>query len=162
MVRAQQPAAPRLPEPFLFDTPWGDFPLERLRPGARLRLTSAVGRREVRLAAILDSTLDVRSPAGDSLPPLTFAELRALRLVEVRAIPAWRDRAGNIGFVVGAALGALVGAARHRRSDGSAGDRHQPSLGEDVAAGASLGCFVGWMTGRLVIARARWRPVSLP
>jgi hypothetical protein len=59
-------------------------------------------------------------------------------------------------------IGALAGAAAHRRVGASAGDRHQASMGEDVAAGAAIGCFVGWLTGRTVIGRARWRPVTIP
>ena len=162
-AHAQWPAAGQLPEPQLVDTPWGDFPLERLQPGARLRLTSADGRQmEVRLAALVDSTLDIRSAGGDSLPPLTFADLRALRSVEVRARLTWRERAGNIGFVTGAVLGALAGAAAHKSPSRSAAERHHPSMGEDVAAGASVGLFVGWMTGRAVVARARWRTVMIP
>jgi len=162
-AHAQWPSAGQMPEPQLVDTPWGDFPLERLQPGARLRLTSADGRRvEVRLAALVDSTLNIRSAGGDSLPPLTFADLRALRSVEVRARPAWRERAGNIGFVTGAVLGALAGAATHKSPSRSAADRHHPSMGEDIGAGASVGLFVGWMTGRAVVARARWRPVTIP
>jgi hypothetical protein len=158
---AQRPASARLPEPRLVDTPWGDFPVERLRPGARLRLTSAAGRTELRLAALVDSTLDLRSTAGDSLPPLTFAELRALRRVEVYAEPAWRERAGNIGFVVGAVIGALAGAVAHTRRDRAAGDR-RPGLWDDIGASTSLGFGVGYVTGRMVIGRARWRPVTLP
>src|SRR5947209_755858 len=92
LALAQQPARP-LPEPILFDTPWGDFPLERAQPGARLRLVSPTGKRVVRIIRIADSTLDVQSVNGDSLPPLTFAQLRDFRAVEVRAIPAWHDRA---------------------------------------------------------------------
>ena len=159
-VQAQLVAPRRLPEPMLVDTPWGDFPLERLLPGARLRLTSPSGRTVVQVAALRDSTLDVYSAGGDSLPPLTFAQLRTLQRVEVRARPVWGERAGNYGLLIGAAAGALVGVAAHNGP--STGRWHRASLSDAVLSWAGVGSFAGFMTSRLVIARTRWRPVTLP
>jgi hypothetical protein len=163
-LHAQSTVRRTIPEPVLFDTPWGDFPLERATPGARLRLTTLSGQRTiVRLAEISDSTVRVRSTSGDSLPSLTFAQLRALPRVEVRAIPLWRDRAGTYGLAAGALLGGITfGIARHNGWHQYYKNGKQSSVAENVAAGAGFGAFVGWMTGRLVIARPRWRSVTVP
>ncbi len=163
IARAQSPATV-LREPPLYDTPWGDFPLGRVVPGARLRLTPPTGAQtEVRVASIGDSAIKVRSPLRDSLLTLSFADLRAYPRVEVHAIPRTRDRDGNLGLLVGAVVGGVAGGILHYHGGTSLARRAQPqSVGEDVAGMASLGAFVGWMTGRLVIGRARWRPVTIP
>jgi hypothetical protein len=164
-ARAQPPVSAVPIEPRLVDTPWGDFPLERLQPGARLRLTSPDGGRiEARVAVMCDSALDLRSVSGALPPTLSFTDLRAFRAVEVRAMPVWRERYSTIALVGGAVVGALAGAAMHDDGDdsGGSGRGHQASLGEDVAMGASLGGFVGWATVRYILGRVRWRPVTLP
>ncbi len=153
-----------LREPVLYDTPWGDFPIGRLVPGARLRLTPPAGARvEVSVASVGDSSVQVRSPTADSLVTLSFTELRLYPRVEVHAIPRTRDRAGNLGFAVGVVLGGVAGGILHYNGGTSLARRAKPqSLGEDIAGMAAFGGFVGFMTGRLVIARARWRLVSFP
>lgn len=148
-----------LPEPRLVDTPWGDFPLGRLQPGARLRLTTRDGRRfEARVLAVGDSALSLRGARGDTLPPFTLAELRAHRSVEVRSVRAWHERATTVGLFGGAILGGAIGAATY--GDGGAGK--QSSRGEEMAYRASLGGLLGWAVGFYGIGRPRWRPVTLP
>lgn len=76
------PVTTRPPEPLLRETPRGDFPLERILPGARLRLTSAAGQRvERRLLAISDNIIELRAPTGDSTVHVTSTALRAYRHV---------------------------------------------------------------------------------
>lgn len=163
-VHAQAPRPSRVPEPWLHETPWGDFPLERVERGSRLRFTHAGGRRvEVQVLALRDSTLELQSEAGEPLAPVTFADLRSLEMVEVRAIPRWRSKAETIGMVAGAVIGAVIGHARHRNPPGPPKEgEHQPSRFEDVASHAGAGGFFGWMTARLAFGRPRWRPVTLP
>lgn len=160
LVVGQRPAR-SLPEPILFDTPWGDFPLERAQPGARLRLISAGGETVVRIVRIADSTVDVQSVNGDSLPPLTFAQLRGLRAVEVKSVPAWHDRASRWGLVLGGAIGVIAGVRRnaHRaRSDRGA----TSGLLEDLGGEMSIYGLIGWEAGGIVIGRPRWRRVTVP
>ena len=160
---AQQFASRSLPEPLLIDTPWGDFPLERVRSGARLRLTSPGRQRiEVQLASLRDSTLDIRSPNGDSLPPLTFADLRSFREVEVRALRRWSETPGKIGAVVGTVLGAAAGFAVHNARGRSAHGKNAVSLTEDVAIMSGAGFYIGGLAGRGFTMHARWRPVTIP
>jgi hypothetical protein len=159
----QTPAPRQLPEPLVVDSPWGDFPLGRLQPGARLRLTAADGRRSTaRLVTLGDSALDLQMVGVDSLVSVTVAELRALRAFEVRSLPVRRGRASTGGLIVGAAIGAIVGAAIHKGGRSTTDDDHRPGLGEDIAANASLGGLAGWLIGMHVIGGARWRPVALP
>ena len=163
LTSAQARPAEPLREPPLFDTQWGDFPLERVQPGARLRLTWPDGRREeVQVTTLVDRTLSIQSNDGYALPPLTFADLRAFRLVEVRAMPAWRERAGNIGFIAGAAVGALAGLAVHKGRGDTPRGEDAPTLFDDVGAYASMGFLAGWLTGRHVVGRVRWRVVTVP
>ncbi len=151
----QRPLSPT--EPLLTDTPWGDFPVGRLAPGARLRLTSGDGARVVQLLTLGDSTLQVRSTAGETLPILSFGELRSYRLVEVRAKRATRERTSNIALLVGAAAGAALGAVTYSPTDPRWRNR-----AESMAAVACLGSFVGWYSVQIYFARPRWRPVTLP
>jgi hypothetical protein len=94
------------------------------------------------------------------LPPLSFAQLRTFQRVEVNAMPVWRDRAGNYGLLIGAVAGAFAGWAVHNARSSNATRR--PKLGEDMAECASLGSLAGFLTARFVVARPRWRPVTLP
>ncbi|HEX2779831.1 MAG TPA: hypothetical protein VHM30_10050 [Gemmatimonadaceae bacterium] len=153
-------------EPYLTDTPFGDFPIDRLEPGARLRFTSNDGRRmEARLVAMRDSTLELQSMTGDSLPPKTFAELRALRSVEVRAIPTAVTRRATIETaavtVVSAALGAVYGAQRDNAL--TRGKPRKPAARAGrMGLMAGMAGYLGWATGRSIASRRRWRPVTLP
>jgi len=160
---AQSPAAPQVPEPRLVDSPWGDFPLERLQPGARLRLTAPDGRRsEARLVTFRDSAVDLQVRSGAPVSSMTLTDLRALRAFEVRALPV-HDRRNEIGgLIAGAALGAIIGAAIHKDPRGGTADPDRPSRGERIATTAGAGAFFGWYVGWRVLGRARWRPVTLP
>jgi hypothetical protein len=94
------------------------------------------------------------------LPPilallLTPATARAQQPADALPEPRLFDTPCNIGFIAGAVLGALAGVARHNSGGGLRSDGRQVSLGENVAAHASVGSFVGWMTGRAVVGRAR-------
>ena len=140
----------------LQDSPWGDFPVGRLQPGARLLVVTRTGERfEARLAALDDGVLRLRTPATDTLVELPLESLRAL---QVRALPRWHDRAATIGFLAGAAIGAGVGTVAHRQVEK---DGHRASRGETIAAWTSGGFFVGWIVGGRVVGRARWRSVTL-
>ena len=164
---AQATLPPRLAEPYMTDTPFGDFPVGRLEPGARLRLTGRDGRRiELRLLALRDTTLDVIAADGSPRRALTYEELRAERLVEVRAVAA-RNAPGarlrTAGWVVGlAAVGAVIGAQRDNRMTARHGPDHKPGRAETIAVHVGTGAFLGWITDRMVSNRPRWRPVTFP
>lgn len=163
LLRAQGSAPPYLPEPLLRETPWGDFPLERLLPGARLRFTSADGARiERRVVSLGDSTLELLAPAGDSTLHVSFAALRAYRTVEVRAVPRWARRVGPASAVSGVLLGAGLGAIIHNTRKPSSAAVHRPGRLDDIASMASVGGFVGWEIGIQTLGRPRWRRVTLP
>lgn len=152
-----------LPEPRMRETPWGDFPLGRLLPGARLRFTLPDGQRvERRLLALGDSTLDLLAPGGDSTLHVAFAELRAYRGVEVRALPRWSDRVGTASATGGALLGAVLGTIIHNSRKPSSAAVHRRSRLDDIAGTATVGGLVGWEIGIHTLGRPRWRPVTLP
>ena len=162
-LAAQQSPGPLLPEPLLRETPWGDFPLERLLPGARLRLTSPDGQRvERQLLSLGDSIVELRTPDGDATLRLSFDSLRAYRVVEVRAIPAWSRRIGPASVIGGALLGAAAGAIIHNRRKPSSAAVHRHGRLDDIASVASIGALVGWEVGLQTLGRPRWRPVTLP
>ncbi len=166
MTAAQPPAAvtpPRLPEPRLVDSPWGDFPLQRLQPGARLRLTSPEGQRsEAQVITVRDSAIDLRAQSGAPVTSMTLSDLRALRAFEVKALPLNNRRNEIGGLIAGAALGALIAAAVHKDPNGGTANSDKPSREERIATTAGAGAFFGWYIGWRVLGRARWRPVSLP
>jgi len=162
-VAAQLPATDQIREPLLRDTPWGDFPLERLLPGARLRLTTPDGRRiERRVLALGDSSLELRAPSGESLPSVSFAALHAYRKVEVRALPAWSDKVGTPSAVGGAILGAVAGVIIHNQRKPSSPAVHRHGLLDDMASFSVVGGLVGWEIGIQTLGRRRWRMVTLP
>lgn len=162
-IEAQASPPAWLPEPRLHETPWGDFPLERLLPGARLRLTSADGQRaERRLLAIGDSILELRAPSGDSTIRVAFAALHTYRQVEVRALPRWSDRVGPASAIGGALLGAVAGAIIHNSRKPPSAVVHRRSRLDDMASVATIGGLVGWEIGIHTLGRPRWRPVALP
>ena len=160
---AAQGSAPRLPEPLLRETPWGDFPLERLLPGARLRLTSASGERvERQLLALDGDTLELRATPGDYTLRVSVMTLRDYRTVEVRALPHWSDRVGRASALGGTLLGAVTGAIIHNSRQPSSAAVHRRSRLDDIAGVATIGGLVGWEIGIHTLGRPRWRPVSLP
>jgi hypothetical protein len=162
-LAAQAVPPERLPEPLLRETPWGDFPLERLLPGARLRLTSADGQRvERRLLTLGDSTVELRTPSGDSALTVSFTTLHAYRRIEVRAIPRWGDRVGTASTISGTLLGGLAGAVIHNTRKPSSAAVHRRSRLDDIASVATIGGLVGWEIGIHTLGRPRWRPVTLP
>ena len=162
-IVAQAPVRERLPEPLLRETPWGDFPLERLLPGARLRFTWADGHRvERRVLALADSTLELRSEAGDSTLRLGFAALRGYQRIEVRAIPKWANRVGTGSVIVGALLGAASGAIIHNARKPSSAAVRRRGLADDMVGAATVGGLVGWEIGIHTLGMPRWRPVTLP
>ncbi len=164
-LRAQRspPAGAPLPEPRLRETPWGDFPLERILPGARLRLTAADGHRaERRLLAIGDSIVTLSAPTIDSTVHVTFTALRVYRQVEVRALPRWSDRVGPASATGGALLGAVAGAIIHNSRKPSSAAVHRRSRLDAIAGFATVGGLVGWEIGIHTLGRPRWRPVTLP
>jgi hypothetical protein len=151
------------PEPRLRETPWGDFPLERLLPGAHLRLTSMNGQRaERRLLGISDTIVELNAPTGDSTVRMTFAALRAYSQIEVRALPRWSDRVGPASTIGGALLGAFAGAIIHNSRQPSSAAVHRRSRLDDIAGVATVGGLVGWEVGLHTLGRPRWRPVALP
>lgn len=160
---AQGSPSSRIREPLLRETPWGDFPLERLLPGARLRLTSADGQRvERQVLSLGDSIVELRAPDSGSTFQLSFDSLRAYRLVEVRAIPAWSRRVGPASVVGGALLGATAGAIIHNSRKPSSAAVHRPGRFCDIAGVATVGALLGWEVGIHTLGRPRWRPVTLP
>ena len=162
-LHAQASPQARLPEPLLRETPWGDFPLERLLPGAHLRLTSADGERaEHQVVAISDSVVELRALAGDSTIHATFTALRAYRLVEVRALPRWSGRVGPASVVGGALLGAVAGSIIHNSRKPSSAAVHRRSRLDDMTGVATIGGLVGWEIGIHTLGRPRWRPVAFP
>jgi len=162
-LAAQEPLSPRLPEPLLRETPWGDFPLERLLPGARLRLTSLDGQHiERQLVALGDSVLELRAPVGDPTLRVSFTALRAYRKVEVRALPRWSDRVGVASVAGGVLLGAVAGAIVHNQRKPSSAAVHRHGQFDDIASVATIGGMVGWEIGIQTLRRPRWRPVTLP
>jgi hypothetical protein len=162
-LAAQWPSSGQLPEPLLRETPWGDFPLERLLPGARVRLTTADGQRvELRVLALSDSSLQLRAPNGESLPPVTFTALHAYRSIEARVLPAWSDRVGTASVVGGALLGAVAGTIIHNSRKPSSPAVHRLSRLDDIAGASVIGGLVGWEIGIHTLGRPRWRRVTLP
>ena len=162
-LAAQWQSPGQLPEPLLRETPWGDFPLERLLPGARLRLTTADGQRvERRVLALRDSSLELRTPAGDSIPPVSFTALHAYRSIEARVLPAWSDKVGPASVVGGALLGAVAGAIIHNSRKPSSPAVHRHGRLEDIAGFSVIGGLVGWEIGIHTLGRPRWRRVTLP
>ena len=150
----------RLLDPYLVDSPWGDFPLSRLQPGARLRLTTPDGRQsKARLITLGDSVVALRIAASPQLETLTLPQLRALQALEVRAVPRWRKRVTTIGALTGVVVGAVVGATGY---SGRSSKFAEESRSGYVAARASVGGLVGMAVGHYIIGRARWRPVSIP
>ena len=160
---AQDSPTGRLPEPVLRETPWGDFPLDRLLPGARLRLTSAKGERsEEQLLALADSSVELRAFGADSTFCLSLTALREFQTVEVRALPAWSTRVGPASVVGGALLGAVAGAIIHNSRKPSSAAVHRRGRFDDIASVANIGGLVGWEVGIHTLGRPRWRPVTLP
>jgi hypothetical protein len=160
---AQEPAAPQLPEPRLIDSPWGDFPLERLQAGARLRLTAPGGRRsEARLVTLRDSAVELRIPNGVPVTSMALTDLRALRAFEVRALPLPNRRREIRGLIAGVALGAMIGAVTYKDAPAGTADRDRPTRADRIGSAAGVGSLVGWYVGGRVLGRARWRPVTLP
>lgn len=150
----------RLLDPHLVDSPWGDFPLSRLQPGARLRLTTPDGHQsKARLITLGESVLALRMGASPQLETLTLPELRALHALEVRAVPRWRKRASTISGLTGVVVGAVVGATGYRGRSAKFADESRSGY---VAARASVGGLIGLAVGHYVIGRARWRPVTIP
>lgn len=148
-----------LPDPRLVDSPWGDFPVTRLERGARLRLTTVDGRQtRARLVTLGDSTLELSASDVQS-ETLTFAELRALRALEVRAVPLGRTRTNTITTLTGVAIGAVLGATGYR---GRSAKFAEESWSGYVVARAAVGGLIGLGFGHYVLGRARWRPVSIP
>jgi hypothetical protein len=162
-AESQSPLPPPLPEPRLIDSPWGDFPLQRLQPGARLRVTSLDGQRsEAQLITLSDSAIELRTPSGAPvITSMTLSDLRALRAFEVRAFPATNRRNEIGGLIAGAALGALIGAVVHKDPPDGTG-KARAGRGERIATTAGSGALFGWYIGWRVLGRARWRPVTLP
>ena len=162
-ARAQfQPAATRSAI-YPSDSPWRDFPLGRLRPGAHIRLTSGDGQRtEARVVAVGDSTLQLTPVGGDAPRSFTLAELRALPSVEVQALRVGpvQSRMNTIAFVVGTVAGAFVGVARHRHDDPTV--PQVPSKGVDIARTALLGGAVGLGIGWSYSSGPRWRAITIP
>jgi hypothetical protein len=153
---AQYSSPGQLPEPLLRETPWGDFPLERLLPGARLRLTATDGRRvERRVQALRDSSLELQTPAGELLPPMSFTALHQYRTVEVRALPAWSERVGTPSAIGGALLGAITGAIVHNSRKPSSAAVHRPSRLDDIAGASTVGGLLGWEIGIQTLGRPR-------
>jgi hypothetical protein len=160
---AQVFAPSGLPEPLLRETPWGDFPLERLVRGARLRLTSADGRQvEELLLSLGDSAVELQTPSGDSMTHVTFTALRSYRRIEVRALPAWSDRVGPASVAAGALLGAVAGSIIHNSRKPSSAAVHRRSRLDDMTGVATIGGLVGWEIGIHTLGRPRWRPVTMP
>ncbi|HEX8848304.1 MAG TPA: hypothetical protein VF761_02135, partial [Gemmatimonadaceae bacterium] len=155
---AQAPLPPRLPEPLLRETPWGDFPLERLLPGARLRFTSTDGERiERQVVSLGDSTLELLATPGDSTLHVSFTALHAYRSIEVRALPRWSRRVGPASVVGGALLGAIAGAIIHNSRKPSSAAVHRPGRLDDIAGAATVGGLLGWEIGGWTLGRPRWR-----
>ena len=150
----------RLLDPYLVDSPWGDFPLSRLQPGARLRLTTSDGgQSKARLITLGDSVLTLRMGASPQLETLTLPQLRALHALEVRAVPRWRKRVTTISALTGVVAGAVVGATGY---SGRSSKFAEQSRSGYVAARAGVGALIGMAVGHYVIGRARWRPVTIP
>ena len=161
-LAAQGRVPPPLPEPLLRETPWGDFPLERLLPGARLRFTSADGQRvERQLLALADSSVELRAP-GDSTLHLSFSALHGYQRIEVRAIPKWANRVGTGSVIVGALIGAASGAIIHNARKPSSAAVRRRGLADDMAGAATVGGLLGWEIGIHTLGMPRWRPVTLP
>ena len=159
-IATAQVTPQRLPDPYLVDSPWGDFPLSRLQPGARLRLTTSDGRQsEARLITLGDSVLALRMDTSPQLETLKLGQLRALHGVEVRAMPRWRKRATTITALTGVVVGAVVGATGY---SGRSSKFAEESRSGYVAARASVGGLIGMAVGHYIIGRARWRPVAIP
>lgn len=160
---AQWPSSGHLPEPILRETPWGDFPLERLLPGARLRFTTADGQRvERRILALRDSSLELQARDGDALPPVSFTALRAYRKIEVRALPVWSERAIHASLAGGALLGAVSGAIIHNSRKPSSAAVRRPGRLADIAGASVIGGLVGWEIGIHALGARRWLTVTLP
>ena len=160
---AQVFAPTGLPEPRLHETPWGDFPLEKLVRGARLRLTAADGSRSVQVVLALGgSAVELQTPNADSMSHVTFTELRAYKRVEVRALPRWSDRVGTASVVGGALLGGIAGTIIHNSRKPSSAAVHRRSRLDDIVGEATIGGLVGWEIGIHTLGLPRWRPVTLP
>lgn len=159
-IATAQVTPERLLDPHLVDSPWGDFPLSRLQPGARLRLTTSDGRQsQARLITLGDSVLALRMGASPQVETLTLPQLRTLHALEVRAVPRWRKRVTTISALTGVVVGAVVGATGY---SGRSSKFAEESRSGYVAARASVGGLIGMAVGHYIIGRARWRPVSIP
>lgn len=159
-VATAQVTPERLPTPYLVDSPWGDFPLSRLQPGAPLRLTTSDGRQsKARLVTLGDSVVALRVGGSPQLETLTLPQLRALQALEVRSVPRWRKRVTTISALTGVVVGAVVGATGY---SGRSSKFAEESRSGYVAARASIGGLIGMAVGHYFIGRARWRPVTIP
>ena len=160
-LTAQRTSSGTPREPLLHETQWGDFPLERLLPGARLRLIDSTGREvERRVVSLGDSSLELRTSSGDSLPPISFAALRHFQRIEVHAFPRWRSRATNMSLAGGVVLGMAVGAIVHNNRSASAMQHH--ALLDDIGGCGVIGGLIGWEVGGIAIGGRHWRRVTVP
>ena len=134
-----------------------------LQPGARVRVsTQRTSRASGRVvAAGGDSLVLIRDRTSDTLR-LAASELQSLELSVGQHRRRWRG--AGIGFLVGATLGAALGAVTYQKQTDCAGEMFcDLGRGFDTAAGAVLLGGLGTVTGAIVGAgnADEWERVML-
>lgn len=135
----------------------------QVQPGARVRVSSPRTTRVSGrvLAADRDSLMLVRDRDADTVR-LATSELQSLELSMGQHRRRWRG--AGIGFLAGASLGAVLGAATYQKQTSCTGEMFcDLGRGFDAAAGAVLLGGIGTITGAIVGAGTadEWERVML-
>jgi hypothetical protein len=134
-----------------------------VQPGARVRVSApGAGTLTGRVVAVEgDSLLLARDRSADTLR-LAQSQLTSLDVSVGRHKRRWRG--AGLGFLGGAALGAVIGAATYKKPDCS-GEAYFCDLGQgfDATFGAALLGGVGAVVGAIIGGGSAddWQPVAL-
>lgn len=129
---------------------------EPVRPGARLRVTTAEPLRAVRIGA-LESLTDTGFTllSGSTVHTIPFGTVTRMEVSRGKRL---NIPVGVVGLVLGGAAGGAVGCLANRDSYGVFCGGQDDTK---VIAGAVLGAAVGGVLGAVVFRREAWSPLDI-
>ncbi len=134
----------------------------RVKPGSRVRVTTTgAGTIIGRVTAAVDDTLRIVSVREADTLRIATSRIRAIDVSTGQHRRRWRG--AGIGFLAGAALGAVIGAASYQKPTKCADWCFDFGPGFDAAAGGIVLGAIGTITGAITGAGKAddWVPASL-